>query len=104
MKAAELMTPEELIHEIRERYLQLEPTLNERQRRHWAAAEAIKLPHGGIAAISRALRISPNTIKKGMQEIAAGQIETTSSEELRVRKTGGGRKPANQVDDTPKEI
>ena len=103
MKAAELMKPEELIREIRERYQQLEPTLNERQRRHWAAAEAIKLARGGIAAISRALRISPNTIKKGMQEIAAGQFETTSSEELRVRRTGGGRKPAHQPSDSQKE-
>lgn len=101
---AELMKSEDLIREIRERYQQLEPTLNERQRRHWAAAEAMKLARGGIATVSRALRISPNTIKKGMQEIASEKTETTSPEELRVRRTGGGRKPARQPDEAPKAI
>ena len=87
------MSHEDVIREIEERYRQTGRTFNEFQRRHWAATEAIKLGRGGISIVSKALRISPNTIKKGIQEIASGQAETLSVENARIRKPGGGRKP-----------
>ena len=60
----------------------------------WAASEARVLGRGGIAAVSRASGISPNTIRKGMREIDAGE----RLEEGRVRRRGGGRKPITQTD------
>ena len=87
------MNQEDVIREICERYDQSGRALNERQRRLWAAEEAMKLGHGGIVIVSNALRISPNTIKKGIQEIAAGQADSALGAEGRIRKTGGGRKP-----------
>ena len=81
-----------MIREIRDRYQQIGHTLNERQRRLWAAREALTLGRGGIAIISKALPISPNTILKGMQEIATGQADSSLGGGTRIRKTGGGRK------------
>ena len=95
------MGRDDLIRDIQERYQYLEGGLNERQRRLWAAAEAIRLGRGGIAAISKALRISPNTIKRGMKEITSGQAGLGSDAEARVRRTGGGRKPKNRSEDSP---
>jgi len=86
------MSREELIRGICERYDKCSQPLNERQRRLWAAEEAINLGRGGIALVSKALRISPNTIKKGMNEIATGETDSSSTAESRVRKKGGGRK------------
>jgi hypothetical protein len=90
------MSQNDLILEIRERYQQSIGVLNERQRRLWAAGEAMRLGRGGIAAISKALRISPNTIKKGMQEIAAASTDAIPEGNHRVRKVGGGRKPRQE--------
>lgn len=86
-----------LLLQIRTLYKEKGENLNERQRRQWAAREAIKLGRGGIAAVSKALRISPNTIKKGIAEIAAEQINAVSAEGTRVRKIGGGRKPGKRA-------
>ena len=44
-------------------------TLNERDFRRYAAIEAIKLEHGGMAYISKLLSIDPKTITKGIQEL-----------------------------------
>lgn len=94
---------DDLIQQIRVRYEEAGETLNERQRRHWAAAAAMELGRGGIAAVSRALRISPNTVKKGILEIIAGQKDTVSAEQTRVRRAGGGRKPRQQAVNPPPE-
>lgn len=85
------MNQDQLIREIQERYRVLDRTLNERQRRLWAATEALNRGRGGIALVSRALRISPNTIKKGMQEIRSG-LGDAAPPPSRIRKPGGGRK------------
>lgn len=63
-------------------------TLDERQRRHFAALEAEKLGHGGIKLVSESFRIHRETISKAISEI-------NSSENLvstRLRKPGAGRK------------
>jgi hypothetical protein len=44
-------------------------TLDERQRRLFAATEAIKLGHGGIAYIARVLDCHRRTIERGLQEL-----------------------------------
>lgn len=74
---------------------------NELQRRHWAAMEAIRLGRGGITLVSKALRISPNTIKKGIQEIATGQADSYLLTKSRIRKPGGGRKSKNASTERP---
>lgn len=43
--------------------------LNERDRRHYAALEAIRLGHGGIEYISAVLSIDPKTIRTGIPEL-----------------------------------
>jgi hypothetical protein len=81
-----------VIREIQERYRLLGRSLNEFQRRHWAALEAVKIGRGGLTIVSQALRISPNTIKRGIHEIATGQADSYSPTNSRIRKPGGGRK------------
>lgn len=86
------MNSEESIREVRKKYQQHGHVLNELQRRHWAAKEALQLGHGGIAVVSKALRISPNTVKRGIQEISTGQADSQLLAITRIRKPGGGRK------------
>lgn len=67
-------------------------TLNERQKRHYAAIEAKRLGHGGIVAVSEAFGIHRETVSKAITEIE-------NSEDLlsdRIRKQGGGRKKNNR--------
>jgi hypothetical protein len=44
-------------------------TLNERQRRLFAASEAFKLGHGGIAYIAQLLDCHRRTIERGLNEL-----------------------------------
>ena len=44
-------------------------TLNERQRRIYAANEAMKLGHGGIRYIAGLLRCHRRTIERGLNEL-----------------------------------
>lgn len=79
--------------EIRERYLHLKGSLNERARRLFAASEAMAFGWGGINAVVRATGISKMTVRKGIAESKA--MEDGTLEELptsRSRRRGGGRK------------
>ena len=93
------MSRDDLIREIQESYKQSGQSLNELQRRHWAATEARKLGHGGITIVSKALQMSPNTIKKGIQEIATGRAVSYKTSIARIRKSGGGRKSKQPTTD-----
>ncbi|WP_092047000.1 hypothetical protein [Planctomicrobium piriforme] len=86
------MNRDDAIREMEERYRQSGRALNELQRRHWAAKEAMTLGRGGITIVSQALRISPNTIRRGIAEIMDGQESVISTANTRIRKSGGGRK------------
>lgn len=48
-------------------------TLSEKDRRRYAAVEAIKLGHGGVEYVSDLFRIDPKTIRRGVQELALGE-------------------------------
>ena len=63
-------------------------TLNERQKRHFAAIEAKQLGHGGIQLVSDAFGIHRETISKAIIEIENSEV----LESDRIRKEGGGRK------------
>ncbi len=91
------MDRQSIICELQQRYLHEGPALNERQRRHWAAKEALTLGRGGLTIVSEALRMSPNTIKRGMRELSSGQPDAQSDATTRIRKSGGGRKPQRHI-------
>ena len=93
------MNRDDLIREIQARYRESGASLNELQRRHWAAMEALKLGRGAITIVSKALRISPNTIKKGIQELATDQAGSFATENSRIRRPGGGRKSKHTQSD-----
>jgi len=79
---------------VREKYKVLQPLLNERCLRLWAATEARSLGHGGIKAVAVACRLSRRSIERGLSELqsqAAGD-ETVPLPVGRVRRPGGGRK------------
>src|SRR5450432_4651892 len=75
---------------IRERFSRLSPHLDERGRRMLAAAEAKAAGHGGVAAVSRATGIARSTIGRGLADLWAGVMQLGN----RVRRAGGGGKPA----------
>ena len=72
---------------IRYDYEVLRPSLNERGRRLFAAAQARALGYGGVATVARATGIAPSTIGRGLKELAAGAVAGG-----RARRPGGGRK------------
>lgn len=55
--------------EIEESMYLFSRTLNERDLRHYAGLEALKLGHGGITYISQVLKIDFKTVQKGLVEI-----------------------------------
>lgn len=64
-------------------------SLNERQKRQFAAIESLNLGYGGQLIVSKCLGIEADTIRRGVLELK--NKETLSNKEL-VRKAGGGRK------------
>src|SRR5512144_2618402 len=69
------------------------PHLDERQRRLLMGAEARALGHGGIRLVARAAGVREATVSAGVDELEAG------AEPLgRVRRVGGGRKRAVDLD------
>jgi len=70
----------------------LEPILNERLRRQFAAAEAMAIGRGGITLVAEATGISRRAITQGCKEIESlSKAETVYTG---IRKKGGGRKKA----------
>src|SRR5216683_1351177 len=83
-------------------------SLSEKDRRRFAALEAIKLGHGGIHYIAKVLGCDPQTVQDGMRELKHLPDDPAGG---RVRKPGGGRKKTEvaqvnliqQVQDTIKD-
>lgn len=80
---------------IRLRFQQLLPTLDERQRRLWAATEAGALGYGGVSLVARATGVSRRAIHAGLAELAAGVANSLPPG--RVRRPGAGCKPLTQL-------
>jgi hypothetical protein len=74
--------------ELEEQMKGFHESLNEKDRRRYAAIEAQKLGYGGISYIERVLGNDRNTILKGMGELKDPQ----ALEQERIREKGGGRK------------
>lgn len=83
---------------IRLRFKSLDPVLDERGRRRFAAAEALAAGYGGILAVSRATGIARSTIQRGLAELSDEAGLAVSPE--RVRRAGGGRKSLSAMDTT----
>ena len=73
---------------IKKKFNILSSTLNERQRRLWAATETLNLGYGAISIVSRATGISRVTIMRGIRELD----EKPYLPPGRSRCSGGGRK------------
>ncbi len=86
-----------LIARMRRKYRALRPGMDERMRRHWAAAEARDLGWGGVTAVAEATGLSRVTITAGMRELEQ-PARTRAREAQRVRRPGGGRKPVTEND------
>jgi hypothetical protein len=82
--------------EVAAKYQAIGRTLNEHQRRLWAASEAKAIGHGGVTAVWRATGISRPTIHAGLKELSkSGRKPKLQAE--RIRRPGGGRKHLTQV-------
>jgi len=80
------------------RYRALDPVLDERGRRRFAAAEASAAGRGGVALVARITGIARSTIGRGLVELrgdASGDVAVR-----RVRRPGGGRKKLTATDPT----
>jgi hypothetical protein len=58
---------------------QLYAALSERDRRHYAAVEALKLGHGGIGYLAQVLGCSEKTIRTGIAELYDPPLLPTGS-------------------------
>ena len=65
--------------------------LDEKQRRLYAALESLKLGHGGDRQLADFLGLDPHTVARGRRELLERSVEPG-----RIRKVGGGRKPAEK--------
>ena len=83
-----------LTQAIEAKFTTLEPLLDERARRLWAAVEARAIGRGGIIRVAEATGLSRGTIRSGLRELdAPTSIEERRSPAGRLRRPGGGRKP-----------
>jgi len=73
---------------ISRKYQTLKSEWNERQRRLWAASEAMFVGYGGVSMVSRATGLSRPTIIKGIKEIK----NDDRLPDRKIRRQGGGRK------------
>jgi hypothetical protein len=86
---------DEIIEDIRNKFNQIQPFLNERAIRIWCATEAKALGRGGKSIVCNATGISWPTVAKGMKELVAEPVPVTPGN---IRRPGGGRKKITQKD------
>jgi hypothetical protein len=88
------------VQAVKMKYASLEPVLDERARRLWAATEARAIGWGGVSQVAEATGLSRITITAGLREldhpVTADKPKATRQ---RIRRPGGGRKP--MVDQDP---
>ena len=82
--------------EIKRKFERLEPMLDERTLRLFAAAEADAIGYGGVSRLSRITGLARSTIVRGQQEMSRPSDVSTG----RVRRSGAGRKRTCDSDAT----
>ena len=86
-KAASFISDAGETGEIQAAIILFYSTLNEKQRRHYAGSESVRLGYGGDRVISEFLGLDVHTVAKGRRELLSGEINADI-----IRKPGGGRK------------
>ena len=71
---------------VERQMVKLYDTLSEKDRRRYAAVEALKLEHGGVQYIADLFGCDPDTIRRGGQDIEQLPEDEAAG---RVRKKGG---------------
>jgi DDE family transposase len=87
-----------VLRAIELKYRSLGVLMDERMRRQWAAAESRAYGWGGVRAVSGVLGMSPNTIRKGLAELAVRDKHPDAPVAARLRRKGGGRKKRSEAD------
>ena len=92
--------PNQPLQVLSTKFASLEPLLDERTRRLWAAVEARAIGRGGITSVSAATGLSRVTIRAGLRELdLPGETSAGGAHRgHRVRRPGGGRKPLAEHD------
>src|SRR5260221_14600995 len=80
-----------------DQYTVMHGLLNERQWRLYVATEAKRRGRGAISQVAREAGVTRKTIRKGLQEVEAGEIYEPGG---RIRRRGGGRKKITTKDET----
>ncbi len=77
-----------ILKKLQLKYSKIRPILDEKSRRIWAASEANSIGRGGITLLSKATKLSRNTIYQGLLNLKDKEVLGSK----RQRKIGGGRK------------
>ncbi len=88
-----MVVSQEQIEAIRVKYTNVSSSLNERERRLWAANEALSYGWGGLSLVCKATGLSTSAVRHGIQDIK----NPSPFMENRVRQVGGGRKKLTNV-------
>src|SRR5713226_1961285 len=86
-----------IVERIRRKFLRMEPALNERSGRFWAATESLELGWGGVTTVAMATGLSPITIRSGIRELR-DPPKVLPLPADRMRRPGGGRKKVTDHD------
>lgn len=93
-----LAQDEAALQQLEAKYRSLAALMDERMRRQWAAAEARAYGWGGLRAVSGAIGMSPNTIRKGLAELDAREEHPEAPVDPYLRRKGSGRKRRTEAD------
>jgi Rhodopirellula transposase DDE domain len=88
------------IERIRLKFLALDPVLDERSRRQWAAAEARDCGYGGVTAVATATGLARDTIAAGLRELEYRESHPDEPVAVRLRHGEAGRKRLTESDPT----
>ena len=80
-----------------DQYTVMHGLLNERQWRLYVATEAKRRGRGAISQVAREAGVTRKTIRKGLQEVEAGELYEPGG---RIRRRGGGSKQITAKDET----
>ena len=86
------------VERIRRKFDALDSVMDERMRRHWAAAEAAELGWGGVSAVAAATGLSRTTITAGLHELRHRAEHPDAPTSPRIRRPGGGPKRLTETD------
>lgn len=89
-----------VIERIQQKYAALDPIMDERLRRQWAATEAKALGWGGVSLVACATGLARNTIAHGVRELAERAKTPNAPMPTLLRKSGAGRKRLTDTDPT----